>query len=302
MQPRPYRDPADFERLKALLIQGRKANNGTYYVHVGDVQWWLFYPDDSANFPQRLWFWEAGDDLLGACLLTPADNAYDVFVRPDLRASPEAEMMDRWAESQLIVQGATQLRRDWIAETDSVRRQALESRGYQHGASSMVDLNYYTRSLVALPAPLLPAGYTIRATLGEAELEERARASYAAFKSKWQWDKYLERRRSLMRSPVFVPSRDRVVVNAQGRIASFCIYWVDPINQVGLFEPVGTHPDFQGQGLGKALLTDSLQRLRAEGLQTACVCAEVDNPAANRLYQSVGFVKTNRFFVYEKAS
>jgi ribosomal protein S18 acetylase RimI-like enzyme len=30
-----------------------------------------------------------------------------------------------------------------------------------------------------------------------------------------------------------------------------------------MFEPVGTHPDFQGQGLGKAVMTEGLRRMQA---------------------------------------
>jgi len=296
MEPRPYRDFTDFERLKSLLVEGRRANNGTYYPHVGDVQWWLFYPDASADFPKRIWFWEESGQLRGACLLSPAENACDVFVRPDLRGSAEAEAMEQWAEARLQALELKKAKVDWIAETDTVRRQAFEARGYVGDA----DLNYYTRPLQDLPEPQLPEGYVLRATLGEAELEERALASYAAFKSKWPMDKYLERRLSFIRSQVFVRERDRVVVSAEGRVASFCIYWVDAVNKVGLFEPVGTHPDFQGKGLGKALLYDTLQRMRAEGMETAIVCTEVSNVAANRLYESVGFVKTNCFILFQK--
>lgn len=297
MEPRPYRDPTDFERLKTLLIQGRQTNNGTYYVHVGDVQWWLYYPDASAEFGERIWFWEEAGQVLGACVLAPAQTAYDVFVRPDLRGTPEAEAMEIWAEDRLRGLGLTSVKVDWIAETDSVRRQSMEARGY---INQNDDLNYYTRTLSNLPTPQLPPGYTIRATLGEAELEERALASYAAFKSKWEMDKYLERRLSFIRSVGFMRERDRVVVTPEGRVASFCIYWVDPINKVGLFEPVGTHPDFQGRGLGKALLSDTLRLMQAEGMETANVCAEANNLASNRLYESVGFTRANRFILYGK--
>jgi hypothetical protein len=36
----------DLFAMLNLLSQGRKANNGTHYVHRGDLQWWLFYADD----------------------------------------------------------------------------------------------------------------------------------------------------------------------------------------------------------------------------------------------------------------
>ena len=36
--------------------------------------------------------------------------------------------------------------------------------------------------------------------------------------------------------------------------AAACTIWFDQVNGVGLFEPVATHPDFQGRGLGKAVM------------------------------------------------
>ncbi len=32
----------DLRAMLDLLSNGAKANNGTHYVHRGDLQWWLF--------------------------------------------------------------------------------------------------------------------------------------------------------------------------------------------------------------------------------------------------------------------
>ncbi len=301
LEPRPYRDAADFEQMKTLLIAGHQAQNGTYYIHVGDIQWWLFYPDRSHEFGECLWLWEQNDQVLGWCLLIPKENAYEMFVHPSLRGTAQAEAMEAWTEARVTEQikalEGQHVSTSSIAETDAVRNASLVRRGFSVNAYT---LNYYVRSLDAIAAPRLPESYLIRATTGEPELEERALASHAAFSSKWPMDRYLERRRGFMRSPVFQAERDRVVATPEGRIASFCIYWLDPVSKVGLFEPVGTHPDFQGQGLSKALLLDTLQRMKAEGMETAIVCAVANNPAANALYRSVGFTLADRLLSYQK--
>jgi ribosomal protein S18 acetylase RimI-like enzyme len=49
---------------------------------------------------------------------------------------------------------------------------------------------------------------------------------------------------------------DMVVVDPAGRLAAFCIGWLDCENADGYLEPVGTHPEFQRQGLGRTLLAD----------------------------------------------
>ena len=85
-----------------------------------------------------------------------------------------------------------------------------------------------------------------------------------------------------------------MVVAPDGRCAAFCLFWLDPVNQVGLFEPVGTHPDFQRQGLGKALLLESLRQMKERGMESAIVLTNEGNTAAIRLYESVGFQATNK--------
>jgi mycothiol synthase len=302
LEPHSYRNFSDFEKVKQLLMLGRQANNGTYYFHVGDVQWWLFYPDESAEFPERIVFWEEGDEVLGWCLFTPKQNVYDLVVHPRLRGSSQAEEMEVWAETHLIemvkASGGNKVGAFWITDSDEVRMESFKRRGY--GLTDDV-LNCRTRSLSDLPAiPMLPDGYVIRGSAGEQEAEERARASHAAFKSKWEWGAYMQRRLSFMHSPVYEAERDRVVATPDGRIASFCICWLDPVNKIGLFEPVGTQPDFQGQGFGKALMIETLHWLKAQGMESAMVCAEAANPASNRLYESVGFQMEHRLVNFEK--
>ena len=59
-----------------------------------------------------------------------------------------------------------------------------------------------------------------------------------------------------MRSPVYCHNLDIVAIAPDGQIGAFCIVWMDPVNKVGLFEPVGTHPDYQRKGLGKAVMVE----------------------------------------------
>ena len=45
-----------------------------------------------------------------------------------------------------------------------------------------------------------------------------------------------------------------------GELAAFCTVWVDPETRTAVFEPVGTHPNHQKRGLGKAVMTEGLRR------------------------------------------
>jgi ribosomal protein S18 acetylase RimI-like enzyme len=104
-----------------------------------------------------------------------------------------------------------------------------------------------------------------------------------------------------MQSPVYSPDNDLVAVSPDGDFASFCNLWPDPVTRVGLFEPVGTHPAFQGRGLDRAVISAGLQRLHKLGMTQANICVESENLKAIRLYESLGFQRSFRLLTYEKA-
>jgi ribosomal protein S18 acetylase RimI-like enzyme len=302
LEPRPYRAPADLDRMRALLIEGRKANNGTYYVHVGDVNWWLFYPNQEKDFPERIFLWEDGETVLGWSLFSPRDRAFDVFVHPAGHGSARAESMFEWTVEQMEALarklGQPDIRTFWVFGDDAVFTAWLQRHDF---ARTHDDMAYLTRSLAdPIPASVLPDGYRVRSVEGEHEVQKRAAASHAAFRSRLTFEQYWPRYLSFMQSPVYESERDRMVVAPDDRCAAFCIYWLDPVNRVGLFEPVGTHPDFQKRGLGKALMLETLRRMRDRGMATAIVCAEEHNPAAVRLYESVGFRIANTLCLYTR--
>lgn len=307
-KPQPYRDSSDLEKMLSILIEGRKANNGAYYVHTGDLSWWLFYHDPEEPLWEQIALWEDDDgQLLGWALFTPGEGYFDVFVHPSLTGTQQAGQMHAWAEEQIAekvkARGGKTIRVMWIFETDVARRQLLEERGFSLAGPDphLGQMIYFTRSLAEpCTTPPLPDGFVVRSTAGEREVEARAAAQYGAFQSKWEWERYVARFRRFMQSPVYDPERDVAAVAPDGRFAAFCIFWLDPVNKVGLFEPVGAHPDFQKKGLGKAVLLEGLRRMKTNGLETAIVCAEADNEAAIKLYESVGFRVANKLCMYVK--
>ncbi len=82
---------------------------------------------------------------------------------------------------------------------------------------------------------------------------------------------------------------DLVVEAPDGSLAAFAMAWWDPAARVGEFEPVGTHPDHQRRGLGRALLSHGLRRYRDLGAHVVQIYSMSDNAASEGLYQAVGF-------------
>lgn len=60
----------------------------------------------------------------------------------------------------------------------------------------------------------------------------------------------------------------------------------------GFIGPVAVLPDYQGKGLGRALLRASLHRSKALGLDQAMLCVNADNARAADLYLQEGFEKS----------
>jgi mycothiol synthase len=303
-EPRPYRDERDLEAMRNLLMDGRKANNGSYYIHIGDLKWWLYYPPLEGDFWDHIYLWDDPKHKkrsLGWVLISPDWVGIDVYVQPELQGSPSGMDMYNWAEEK-----AMQIARQngkptvyvlWVLHDDDILGAHFGQRGYRL-RRGMVHL---TRLLdKAIPSQQLPEGFQVRSSKGEAEVVARAKAQYGAFESKARFEQYVERFTNFMRSPVYDPELDIVAVAPDGRIGAFCIVWTDPVNQVGLFEPVGTHPDFQRKGLGRAVMLEGLVRLKRLGMKSAIVSTFEDNPPAIKLYESVGFQAVNKLGTYEK--
>ena len=80
-----------------------------------------------------------------------------------------------------------------------------------------------------------------------------------------------------------------VAVTPTGIIASFCTFRLDPNSKIISLEPMGTNPDFRKLGLGKALLSEGIQRSMKYDPPFFYIDGAAATPAANRLYDVTGF-------------
>jgi len=298
MELKHYDGLNDLYAMLDLLSEGSKSQNGTHYVHRGDLQWWLFYTDLSLKtWQSNIRLWMEADQLIGWTLLSPEQDAFDVYTIPTLRGSQSEREMLAAAVNEMS--GFDELNNIWIAEDDDVRVGWFDENGFKATDEHTI---HFTRSLSGpIADSQLPAGFTLRASRGdEADARLRAVASHAAFKSGMEFEKYWLRTWRFMQSPVYVKEHEIFVMAPGGGVAAYCIIWTDKLTKVGHFEPVGTHPDFQRKGLGKNLLFEAIRRLKSEGMIEADVCTNHDNDAAIRLYESVGFQKNKRLLTYKK--
>jgi ribosomal protein S18 acetylase RimI-like enzyme len=291
---RPYADETDYQRMRALLCTMYALNGPPSYCTLGDLDWWRFTNDDpDAVHLAQLWL--HNDDVVA--IAWPGGEQVDLMAHPQHRALEDtlldwAEGQRRWsaAESNEPVEIVA-----WGYSGDHDRTAVLQGRGYKRTGDY---LSFKTRSLgEPVPEPLLPPGFDLRHVQGEADLEQRVAVHRAAFAPSRM---SVAKHRAVMHAPTYRPKLDLVVVAPDTTFAAFCIIWFDEANRMGIFEPVGCHPDFQRRGLTKALLYAGLRRLQALGATMACVNSWHNEVAANKLYQSVGFSELDRNYKWVK--
>ena len=278
--------PQDLSEMTSILSENLLTDDARYTVHPGDLSWWIHH--DDPRHPDTLTLWLQDDS--GLLVLDERQAEINVFTRPGASRVPLIE----WSQRRLG--GSAEV--GWVSDADDDLVGYLESSGYE---PVWVYRTYewdLTNRLV--PAPERPDGWELRPLQGEAEADTRRAASHAAFESTMDPAMHLDRYLRFMRSPVYNGARDLVAVAPDGRVASFMVWWPDP-SGIAQIEPFGTHPDFQRQGIGTALLRFGLARMASAGVTKVRV--STDEPrAATDFYKAAGFVEVGRLRWWKKGS
>jgi len=276
-------------------------------MHPGCLEWDTHCPPDEQADRRNLRLWErmdAGQPVLEAwAIFSRHEGSFDLFASPALYGTPAHEIvMDEylaWAEVRAREAGLKRLWPFWALEYDTVLIRLMIARGFVvTQADPAVPL--FERALDELPTIRLPDGFTVQGVRNLDDGRLRARVTHGAFRSQEVWEDEAGKYAQFMGSAVYDGERDLFVRSPDGRGASACMIWFDPVNAVGLFEPVGTHPDFQGQGLGKAVMAEGLRRMQAAGMRRAVVGFDPNNAAALALYTSMGFRASCYFAIAHK--
>lgn len=292
---RCYQDETDYWRIRTFLRevfiinQYRELNWQAYRFDY--FRWHVHENIFNYELNEVIYIWEDVDGQI-ASVLTP-ENKGEAFlqVHPNMLSEQlEVEMLEI-AEQNLSTQDSNGKRklRVWANAEDATRREILSHRGYVKQGFP----EFQRRRSISDPIPELKIdpGYTIRSLGENDELPSRSWASWRAFHPRapdedYQgWDWYL----NVQRAPLYRRDLDIVAVAPGGEIASFCTAWFDDVTRSGAFEPVGTVPDHQRRGLGKAVMTAGMQRLKQLGALRVYVNSYADE--AHALYESAGFTQ-----------
>lgn len=258
--------------------------------------------DDQQN--TRLWF--GNDHLIGWAVLQTPFWTIDITCQPDLEAQLYPEIL-AWADERaLAALDGPYGRPIWFADVfaDQVgRRQYLEAVGFADQANAGEDA--LSKVFMLRPGELpvkeykLPVGFCMRPLAGEGEVAAYVNLHQSTFESK---NMTVDWRLRTLHHPTYRPDLDLVIAAPDGRLAAFCICWLNPDSSPisGQVEPLGCHRDFRRYALGRVALFEGLRRLQVAGAQEIYVETDSYRNTAMRLYESAGFKVVRDVRVYRK--
>jgi ribosomal protein S18 acetylase RimI-like enzyme len=292
MQVRPFRD-GDLERLQETVAAWIAQAGRCAYDHIGELAHRIYDNLRGRPIGDLVSIWEEATGVVGVAIVGRFGNAFDVFTAPTHRGSDvELEMVRHAAE---LTERMT--REEWVLtdvfDCETTRMRLLEQLGF---ARFRVWDRVTERSLgqeEPPPDPAVPEGFLVRSATYD-DAEHLAIARNLCFGQDWTGSQY---RTGFMEK---TPGREIVAQAPDGRIAAFTVYWTDPLNRIGHFEPVGTHPEFRRRGLARAVMLQAMREMAEAGMRRVTVNHAADNTSAGRLYSSLGFTVAHETYGYRR--
>jgi GNAT superfamily N-acetyltransferase len=278
-------------RLHEMQYLAGRLNPGSSWRHAGDLAWAAACAGAPEQCPTAVW--SEGDLVIGWGWL---EGPGELTVQADPGYPELAREILGWAERASA--GVP------ISTTISEHEPHLAAALAAHGYVAAADGPFFACLRLDLtdlpPAPELPAGYTL-VSCDDRNIATRAEAHRAAW-SYWN-STYSEQQHAAMRGIwPYRPEFDLMAIAPDGTPAAYYQGWYDEHSRVGLFEPVGTHPEHRRLGLSRALGGALLHRFAAAGGRTATVCPRGDEAytVARLTYESMGFTAFGRTHTYTK--
>ncbi len=185
---------------------------------------------------------------------------------------------------------------------DNLRRiSSLEHQGFRR-ENDRQGLRMGRRLDVPLDRPLIPQGFKIRHLSDQDEIE----AYVALVNSAIPKATSVEAHQKWIETPEYIPELDLIAVADDGTFAAFCQCYYDPLElarsrrREGWTDPIGTGPPYRKRGLARAVVLESLWRLKRRGIEDAVLGVASSNEVARKLYESIGYRAIYKMYDYVK--
>ncbi|MFE5241172.1 MULTISPECIES: mycothiol synthase [unclassified Streptomyces] len=172
------------------------------------------------------------------------------------------------------------------------------------GLSLFRELRQLRRPLTDLDIaePVLPPGVTVRTFVPGQDDEAWLAVNSAAFAHHPEQGSLTQRDLDDRKAEPWFDPKGFFLAERDGAIIGFHWTKTHAEEELGEVYVVGILPDAQGGGLGKALTAIGLRHLAAQGLPTAMLYVDADNPAALSVYERMGFATHEVDLMYRTES
>jgi ribosomal protein S18 acetylase RimI-like enzyme len=303
---RLYEAERDLQKMYGLLIDARSLTDDWHYAHVGELAFNYFMVTCHLNPQEHIRLWHNNEKLVGYAILGE-DPAFDWQILPEYEWSGIETEALVWAEG-LLNELRKRDEKQWGgnlvsgARQDDIKRiDFLEQHGFRY-CGDFAEINMMRSLDEPIPECWVPDGYQVREVSATGEITNRASIQREVW-CPWTVgnlsdDDYAR----FMRLPGYHRNLDIVSVAPNGMIVAYVNGWIDPLNKIGDFGPVGALEAYRRQGLTRAALLEGLRRMKANGMDRVCISTGASNVPAKQLYESIGFKIVNRYLDYVKSS
>ncbi|MFI9587136.1 mycothiol synthase [Streptomyces sp. NPDC052236] len=140
-----------------------------------------------------------------------------------------------------------------------------------------------------IPEPVFPEGVTVRTFVPGEDDAAWLAVNAAAFAHHPEQGSLTQRDLDDRKAEPWFDPKGFFLAERGEELIGFHWTKVHAEEHLGEVYVLGIRPDAQGGGLGRALTAVGLRHLAAQGLTTAMLYVDADNPAALRVYERLGF-------------
>lgn len=303
---RPFAGQADFDRMVAFYAAVQAADGGSGMTDDDIIVEWI---DDEPGWVRTLVVWDNDGEIVANFgvwhELDDPDRAYGQFdLRPDVRSEAFAdEVVGALIAACGDLTGAeVELRVNAMANVP-ICRDGLVRAGF---AIERVYHRMMVRMYEPEPVAPVPPGFLIRPLAGEGEADQWVQTYNRSFAGHHDaHEQSLEDKLNRMQFDSYRSDIDLVLIDPDGTMVGVCQCFLESVGgekQQAIVNQLGVVPEMRGKGLGRALLTASLDAFHRIGVRDVFLNVDSANETgALALYESAGFEPVYQSMVYMRA-
>jgi predicted N-acetyltransferase YhbS len=282
---RPYQHETDFDRISQFLNQNYLP--GDVFTPWLQPRWEYLHYHPSILSLDRTLFGVAEEKGTIRGIVHFESSHAEVFIQTHPDDSPLKEVLLNYAErnnfQSLSNSTGRMIRSVYVNDFDHEFESIIASRGYEKWVDFVEENSRYLLD-DDIPTAKLPSGFAIQSLEDENDLHKINRVLWRGFNHEGPPpEEEFEGRFFGQKAPNFRKDLTMVAVAPDESFVSYCGMWYVPQHQLAYLEPLATDPDFRRIGLGKAVVYESLRRVKALGAKIVWV------GSGQEFYKAIGF-------------